>query len=75
MTETLVARWESRGGRDWVELRKDAYGYVYSGNGCSGGLGTATLEQAMEFMEQRTAAGMRLFCSQKSAMKKVIDNT
>lgn len=72
MEKTLVARWESCGGKDWVELWHDQLGYTYDGNGCGGSLGAATLEQAMTFMEQRTAAGMQLFCSQKSAMKRVV---
>ena len=37
----MIARWESRGGRHWLELRRDASGgYGYSAVGASGDFGT-----------------------------------
>jgi hypothetical protein len=32
----IIARWESRGGKHWVELYADEHGYGYDGNGCGG---------------------------------------
>jgi hypothetical protein len=70
--KTLIARWESRGGKDWVELWHDQYGYSYRGNTCRGWLGESTTpEQAVLFMERETAAGMQVFCSQPSPMQRV----
>lgn len=72
MEKQLIARWESQRCKDWVELWHDQHGYSYKGNGCWGSLGTSTLEQAMKFMEHETATGMKVFCSQKSPMRKVV---
>lgn len=71
MDKQLIARWESKRGKDWVELWHDEYGYSYKGNTCGGSLGNATLAQAMTFMERETAAGMQVFCTQASPMKRV----
>lgn len=38
-SKRIVARWESRGGKHWIELYADQYGYGYSGNDCCGNLG------------------------------------
>lgn len=72
MEKTLVARWESRGCKDWVELWHDEWGYSYRGNTCGGSFGNAPLPLVMKFMEQETSAGMQVFCSQKSPMRKVV---
>lgn len=72
MDKTLIARWESRGGKDWVELWHDEFGYSYQGNGCRGWFGEGTtLRQAMAFMERETASGMQVFCSQTVPMRQV----
>ena len=67
---TVIARWESKGGKDWVELCRDDTGYGYRSPSAGGYLGPS-LEDAMRVMEQRTAAGASYFCSQKSAMTRV----
>ena len=72
MDRTLIARWESQRCKDWVELWHDQYGYSYQGNTCRGSFGDAPLKLVMKFMEQNTAAGMQVFCSQKSPMRKVV---
>jgi hypothetical protein len=69
--KTLIARWESGRCKDWVELWHDEWGYSYQGNTCRGWLGESTLEQAMAFMEREAAAGMQVFCTQPSPMKRV----
>jgi hypothetical protein len=70
--KTLIARWESGRCKDWVELWHDDLGYCYRGNTCRGWLGeSTTLEQAMAFMGRETAAGMQVFCTQPSPMKRV----
>jgi hypothetical protein len=72
MDKHLIARWESRGGKDWVELWHDEFGYSYRGNGCRGWFGEGTtLRQAMTFMEREAASGMQVFCSQPVAMRRV----
>ena len=32
----LLRRWESRGGKYWVELSEDKWGYSYTGSGSGG---------------------------------------
>lgn len=66
----VVARWESRGGKDWAELQYDESGYWHQGRGCGGFIGS-TLEYAMSVMESRVQEGAYFYCSQKSAMKRV----
>ena len=39
MEKRIVARWEAKGGKRWLELYADATGYGYSGDGCGGNLG------------------------------------
>lgn len=72
MEKKLIARWESQRCKDWVELWHDQYGYSYQGNNCGGSFGDAPLKLVMKFMEQNTAEGMQVFCSQKSPMRKVV---
>ena len=43
----LIARWESRGKKYWVELYQDALGYFYHRDGSLGNLGSCSLEQAL----------------------------
>ena len=66
----VIARWESRGGKDWVEVYQDRYGFGYEArNGC-GCFGSATREQAMAEIQRQLDMGC--FCSQKSPMRKVV---
>ena len=39
MTTTNIRRWESKGGKYWVELRHDSRGFSYKGRDCGGYLG------------------------------------
>ncbi len=39
MDKRMVARWESRGGKTWIELYADQWGYSYRGNDCGGNRG------------------------------------
>lgn len=50
--KTLVARWESRGGKYWLELLRDAGGWSYKGNGCGGFLGPVTEMQALQRIQR-----------------------
>ena len=68
--QRIIARWESRGGKDWAELLHDEHGYSYRSSSGGGSLGN-TLADAMSVMESRTQAGAKYFCSQKSAMTRV----
>jgi len=51
--DRVIARWQSRSGKHWVELKKDEYGYHYDAPGASGVLGNITEEEAIRQMEQR----------------------
>lgn len=52
----VVARWESSGGKNWLELRKDKTGYSYRGNQSGGNLGDISTGDAMREMMKRVAA-------------------
>lgn len=55
---TVIARWESDGGKYRVELYRDKWGYGYDGRGCgAGNLGRDVTEEAdaVAWMEARTA--------------------
>jgi len=67
----VIARWESRGGKDWVELYETNYDFRFRSNGHRGYAGK-TYEDAMAYMRPRVAKDAYLFCSQKSAMKRVV---
>lgn len=48
MTETVVAKWESRGGRYWLILyRREDGSFGYRGDGCGGNLGNTAEETAI----------------------------
>ena len=65
----VIARWESKRGKDWVEVYKDDYGYGYTASGGGGWFGDATEEQALANMQRQIEAGC--WCSQKTPMKRV----
>lgn len=67
-----IARWESRGGAHYVELRKSAYGYSYRGRSCGGSLGAiGSDEEALAVMQARVDSGYFLPDSAKLPMKRV----
>jgi hypothetical protein len=71
MRET-IARWESTGGRYWVELYRDQWGYGYDGKGCGGNFGKdASESEVMAFMDRNTAGGAGFFHPGTTAMKRV----
>jgi hypothetical protein len=70
MERVVVARWESRRGKDWVELYRDRFGYGYSSRGSFGWFGSVTQEAAMA--EIGRCMRMGCFCAQKSPMKRVV---
>lgn len=68
---TLVGRWESDGGKYWVELYRDQWGYGYDGKGCGGYLGKITEAEALRWIEERTAGGAAFFHPGKRPMSRV----
>jgi hypothetical protein len=57
---TIVARWESRGGKCFRELYRDEYGYGYTGDDCGGFLGKMESDAvAIAAMESGPAAVLR----------------
>lgn len=50
--DNLVARWQTRGGKHWLELyRFENGGYFYRGNGCGGNLSKLESDNdAIEYM-------------------------
>jgi hypothetical protein len=70
LPRTVIARWESRRGKDWVEVYEHELGYCYEGNGCGGWFADITRNEAIACIAKRVDAGE--FCSQKSPMRKVV---
>ena len=70
MERTVIARWESRRGKDWVVVYEHELGYCYEGNGCGGWFADITREQAIADTQRQVDAGC--FCSQKSPMRRVV---
>lgn len=70
----MIARWESRSGKWWVELhRSDAGCYSYTANDSGGTLGNnLTNEVAIDAIEQRIANGYFQPDNLKSPMKRVV---
>lgn len=52
--EIAIARWQTRGGKHWLELyRCENGGYFYRGNGCGGNLTSLKSDdEAIAAMEQ-----------------------
>lgn len=71
------ARWESRGGKHWVELfvNPDASEphrrAFYRGEGCGGNLGAMTAEAAVTHMQGRVDSGEFLPDAAKMPMRRV----
>lgn len=54
MTKTLIARWESRSGKHWVDLYRDELGYTYKAPGQGGNLGALSSDSiAVRMIELR----------------------
>lgn len=80
--EKLIARWESRSGKYWVNLYfnpefKLADGRIipnahYKGVDCGGGLAAATPEDAIAQMQTRVASGYFQPDANKTPMKRTI---
>ena len=70
MERTVIARWESKRGKDWVQVYQDDYGFGYEARNGGGWFGSATREQAMAEIQRQMEMGC--FCSQKTPMRKVV---
>lgn len=72
---TVIARWESRRGKDYVEVYEQTSaftgtGYGYDARNAGGWMGHVTREQALADIQRRVDDGC--FCSQKTPMRKVL---
>lgn len=68
----LVARWESKGGKHWVELYKHPTGgYSYRAPDAGGAFGIADEPQVMQMMEQKLREGYFTPDSSKHPLKRV----
>ncbi len=75
MGKNVIARWESKRGKDWVEVYEVTQygvpvGYGYHCRNGGGWMGPVPRELAMETVQRKMAAGC--YCSQKSPMRKVV---
>ena len=66
----LIARWESKSGKHWVELYEDEHGWSYSSPGACGSLGLCDV--AIQAMQQRVDDGYFLPDNAKTPMKRVV---
>lgn len=79
--ESIIARWESRSGKHWVNLYfnpafKLADGHIvadahYEGIGCGGSIAASTESEAIAAMETRVASGYFQPDANKTPMKRV----
>ena len=69
----IVARWESRGGKHYVELRRGRYDYGYDANSAAGSIcnPNVTIEEAVMVVEAMLARGCFLPDSAVLPMKRV----
>jgi len=69
----VVARWKSRGGKHWVDLRHGRYDYGYDANGSHGSIcnPNLTVEEAVTVVEAMLARGCFLPDSAVLPMKRV----
>lgn len=60
MAERIVARWEARGGKQFLELYEDTGFYRYRGNSCMGffGIDITNDEQAIAAMQEPWGPGV-----------------
>lgn len=54
----VIARWESRSGKHWVELSEDRWGFAYTAPGQGGVLGRVSRAEAVTEIERRAAMGL-----------------
>ena len=57
MGDEIIARWESRGGANWIELLTDGKYCFYNGNDCGGSCGRMTKDEALAYLTGRIASG------------------
>jgi hypothetical protein len=74
-TRTTVGRWESDGGKYWVELYRDRWGYGYDAKGSGGFIGkheNVSESDAVDYITARTAGGVGYFHSGKRPMLRTV---
>jgi hypothetical protein len=53
MEKKLIAKWQSKGGRYWLELYQDSTGaYSYRGDNCGGFLGSVRSDVCMTILSK-----------------------
>lgn len=75
MDRVVLARWESKRGKDWLEVYQQTLGdgtvgCGYHGRGCGGWLGSVKGDEAVSGIQKRVDAGC--FSSQKTPMRRVV---
>lgn len=70
MTYELIAKWESRSGKDYAELYHDGTAAFYRGNGCGGNMGIKDRETAIAELQVKVDSGYFLPDSAKTPMKR-----
>jgi len=72
--DDCIGRWESRGGKYWVELRRGRYDYHYRANNAGGGVcsGELPITIALQIMQVMLDKGRFLPDNAKTPMKLVV---
>ncbi len=56
-----IARWQTKKGKNYLELFKDYWGYIYKGNNCGGVLPKLSSDkEAIEYMENNAVKTLRM---------------
>lgn len=55
--KTIVARWESRSGKHWVNLVSDQWGYGYESVSCGGWMGQVSYASALASIQGKIDMG------------------
>jgi IMP dehydrogenase/GMP reductase len=67
----LIARWESKSGKYWVEVTRKEWGVSYEAPRATGSLGKVTDTEALEEMQKRVDMGYFQPDANKIPMKRV----
>ncbi len=73
MTKTLIARWESKSGKHWVELERygDTDGYTYHSPGSGGVFYVASIQEAFNFIHAKLEKNLFQPGKNKTPMRRV----
>jgi hypothetical protein len=70
MNKELIAKWEARGGKRYLSLYRDKYGYCYQGEDCGGVLPPFAVDfAAVDYME---ATAVKVLAYDFPSVKRIV---